>query len=321
MNKITKKKVSFAVPCYNEEQSIIYFVEEMKKCFLSQDYDIQIIFVNDGSKDKTLLSMMQVLETEKLFEIKIINLSRNFGKDIALTAAIDNCDGDCVIPIDVDLQDPPEVAKQMINLWLEGNLAVVAKRISRHGESFIKRSTAALFYKIINLLSDIEIHENVGDFRLIDKVIVSKLKLLNEKNRFMKGIFAWLGFNPVIINYNRHNRKVGNTKWNYWKLWNFALDGIFSFSSFPLKIWSYLGFSITICSLLYAIFTLVKTLIYGISLPGYASLLIFVLFLGGVNLMGLGLIGEYLARVYVEVKQRPLYIVSNTIQKNEKTNL
>jgi glycosyltransferase involved in cell wall biosynthesis len=239
----------------------------------------------------------------------VINLSRNFGKEIALTAGLDHAAGQAIIPIDADLQDPPELIGEMIAKWREGYDVVYCTRRSREGETWLKRFTADYFYRIIGHLSQVTIPSNTGDFRLLDRRVVEALKQMPERNRFMKGLFAWVGFKQTALYFDRNPRFRGDTKWNYWKLWNFALDGITSFSLLPLKVWSYVGSIISLLSLLYAIYLVLRTLILGIDLPGYASLMVAILFLGGIQLIGLGVLGEYLGRVYEEVKNRPLYLV------------
>jgi glycosyltransferase involved in cell wall biosynthesis len=277
----------------------------------------EIICVNDGSKDNSLQFLIKHYHQNP--SIKIVNLSRNFGKEIAMSAGIDYAIGDAVIPIDADLQDPPELIKDLVSKWEEGYDVVYAVRRSRQGESWLKRFTANNFYRVIDWMSPINIPRNTGDFRLLDQKVVKALKLLPERRRFMKGLFSWVGFNQTAIEYDRQPRYQGNTKWNYWKLWNFALEGITSFTSLPLKVWSYIGLTISMLSFFYASFLIIRTLIFGIELPGYASLMVVILFLGGVQLITLGIIGEYLGRVYDEVKGRPLYLVKESYGFN--TNL
>ncbi len=267
----------------------------------------EIICVNDGSRDNTLNCLIKYHQTKP--QIKVINLSRNFGKEIALTAGINYATGEAVIPIDADLQDPPELIEQLVDKWQEGYDVVYATRISRQGETWLKRLTAHGFYKTIGKISRFSVPDNTGDFRLLDRKVVEALKQMPERNRFMKGLFAWVGFKQTSVLFERQPPFQGNTTWNYWKLWNFAIDGITSFSFLPLKVWSYIGLCTSCLSLLYASFLVIRTIIFGIDVPGYASLMVAVLFLGGVQLITLGIIGEYLGRVYEEVKRRPLYLV------------
>ncbi|MEI8054692.1 MAG: glycosyltransferase family 2 protein [bacterium] len=239
---------------------------------------------------------------------------RNFRKEAALTAGIDFATGDAVIPIDADLQDPPELIVTMLQKWEEGFEVVLAKRRKRLGDSWLKRNSANCFYKFHNWLADFKIPDNVGDFRLMDRAVVEALKKLSERQRFMKGLFAWIGFKSTIIEYDRSIRISGTTKWNKWKLWNFAIDGITSFSTLPLRIWSYLGFLLALFAFLYGSWIMLRTVISGVDLPGYASLFVAILFIGGVQLIGIGVLGEYLGRVYQETKQRPIYVVRKISQ-------
>ncbi len=241
--------------------------------------------------------------------------SRNFGKEAALTAGLDEAHGEAVIPIDADLQDPPELIPTLISHWREGYEVVLAKRSDRLSDGFLKRKTAGLFYRLHNHISDTAIPENVGDFRLIDRAVVTALHALPERRRFMKGLFAWVGFKTATVEYARATRVAGKTKFGGWRLWNFALEGITSFSTIPLRVWTYLGTSFAVIGFLYALFIIVRVLVFGKDTPGFASLLVAILFLGGVQLIGIGVIGEYIGRIYIESKQRPIYIVRNRIQK------
>ena len=241
--------------------------------------------------------------------IRIINFSRNFGKEAALTAGLDKARGEAAIPIDVDLQDPPELIKELVARWREGYDVVLAKRADRTSDSFAKRVSADLFYKLNGKISNVDIPNNVGDFRLMSKRVVEALNQLPENQRFMKGLFAWVGFKTVVIEYVREKREAGQSSFNGWKLWNFALDGITSFSTLPLRIWLYIGALVSFLSFLYGSFIILKTLIFGVDLPGYASLAVIMLFLGGIQLIGIGILGEYIGRIYSESKRRPSYII------------
>ena len=275
------------------------------------DLSYEVICINDGSTDGTV---QKVLEFHKINpRIKLINLSRNFGKDNALTAGLNYASGKAVVPIDSDLQDPPELIESLLSKWREGYDVVYAVREKRHGETLMKRLTASLFYKFINLFSETPIPPNTGDFRLLDRRVVNILNQIPERTRFMKGLFAWVGFKQIGIPYDRQPRHLGKTKWNFWKLWNFALDGITLFSTSGLKVWSYVGIFISMFSFIYAMFLIIRTLILGLDVPGYASIMVAILFLGGLQLVSLGILGEYLGRVYAEVKKRPLYIVSQCV--------
>jgi polyisoprenyl-phosphate glycosyltransferase len=300
-------ELSIVVPLYNEEANIDYLFERLKSVLDKMQTNYEIVCINDGSKDNTLFCLIQ--HHQQNSAIKVVNLSRNFGKEIALTAGIDYATGAAIIPIDADLQDPPELIEELVVKWKEGYDVVYATRRSREGETWLKRLTANVFYRAIAKMSRVPIPNNTGDFRLLDRRVVDALKLIPERTRFMKGLFAWVGYKQASVMFDRKPRYKGATTWNYWKLWNFALDGIFSFSSAPLKIWSYLGLIISLISLLYASFLVIRTLAQGIDVPGYASLIVAVLFLGGIQLITLGIIGEYIGRIYDEVKGRPLYLV------------
>ncbi len=255
--------------------------------------------------------LKKISQTDK--HIKVIDLSRNFGKEIAMTAGLNYCTGDAVIPIDADLQDPPEIIPRLVEKWQEGYDVVYATRIKRDGETWFKKASAHLFYKAIKKLTNIEIPQDTGDFRLMSRQVVESLKSLPEQHRFMKGLFSWVGYRQTGISYNRDPRHAGKSKFNYWKLWNFALEGITSFSFLPLQLATYLGFSVAVLALIYAVYMVGLTLLQGNPVPGYPSLMVSILFLGGVQLIALGFIGEYVGRIYNETKRRPLYIVRDAI--------
>jgi polyisoprenyl-phosphate glycosyltransferase len=308
--------LSLIVPFYNEEEGIGLFFDNVLKVIRSLTDDYEIICVNDGSSDKTLnkLEHYQHLDTR----MGIINLSRNFGKEAALTAGIDYSTKDIVIPIDADMQDPPELISQMIEKWQKGFDIVLAKRQHRK-DKFFKRVTANLFHKLFSYLTNHNLETGAGDFRLLDRKVVEVIKLLPEKTRFMKGIFSWVGFNSTSIYYNRPERSIGLTKMSFFKLLNHAVDGIVSFSTKPLKIWLYIGLFFSMVSFTYASFLIIRTLLLGTDVPGYTSLMVVILFIGGIQLISLGIIGEYIARVYREVKNRPIYIVDSVYGLREKT--
>ena len=317
LNRIDRTSInliSVVVPIFNEEDSLEDLFSRLLTVFQKANLPYEIICVNDGSRDQSLAQLIEFHYQNAA--IKVINLSRNFGKEVALTAGIDFARGDVVIPIDADLQDPPELILEMIEQWQAGFDVVYATRRSRQGESFAKQLTASAFYQTLGRMTKIKIPANTGDFRLMDRQVVEALKQLPERTRFMKGLFAWVGFRQTAIVFDREPRRQGKTKWNYWKLWNFALDCILSFSFIPLQVWSYLGLLVSTVSLLYAFYLVVRTLLFGIDVPGYASLMVAVLFLGGVQLISLGVIGEYLARVYEETKARPLYLVRDVYGLN-----
>jgi glycosyltransferase involved in cell wall biosynthesis len=308
-------KLSLVVPCHNEALNLQAFYEKIASTLNPLKVAYEIIFVNDGSQDDTLNILKSLQAAHK--NIRIIDFSRNFGKEAALTAGLDYATGDAIIPIDADFQDPPELIPQMIDLWHEGYEVVLAKRKTREGETFLKRATAKLFYKVFSVLSNTPLPENAGDFRLLDKKVVKSIKHIQEKNRFMKGIFAWVGYKTITLKFDRPARKHGATSWSYKKLIKFALDGIFSFSTLPLKIWLYIGSFISLISFSYAIFLILRTLIYGTDLPGYASIMVAILFMGGIQLISLGVIGEYIARIYKETKNRPIYLISKVYDHDQ----
>jgi len=299
--------ISILVPCYNEQSSIDPFMAAITPVLKSIGADYEIIFVDDGSLDQTLQKIAGLTEENK--HIKVISLSRNFGKEAALTAALDVASGDIVIPIDVDLQDPVDLIPDMVEKWKQGADVVLAQRTDRASDGIIKKGLVKIFYKLISSLSSTPMPENVGDFRLMDQVVVQSIKQLPEKTRYMKGLLSWPGFNTETVQFSRPERAAGRSKWPLWKLFNHALDGIFSFSTAPLRIWTYIGLVISLFSLFYLLFIVFRTLIMGIDVPGYASLLSIILFFSGINLIGLGVLGEYLGRVFIEVKQRPIYQV------------
>ncbi|MEA5508265.1 glycosyltransferase family 2 protein [Crocosphaera sp. UHCC 0190] len=304
---LNQVEISIILPCYNEEEGIDLLFERLLGVLDTLNVTYEVVCVDDGSKDQTLQRLIDY--HHRYPAIKVVSLSRNFGKDIALTAGLENAQGQAMIPLDADLQDPPELIEQMIAKWREGYDVVYAKRRSRQGESFIKQLTANAFYRIISRISSVPIPRDTGDFRLLDRRVVDALKRMPERTRFMKGLFAWVGFKQTYITFDRPNRHQGTTKWNYWKLWNFALDGITSFSLIPLKVWTYLGGIISLLAFFYGSFLIMRTLILGIDVPGYASLMVTMLFIGGIQLITLGILGEYLGRIYEEVKQRPLYLI------------
>jgi polyisoprenyl-phosphate glycosyltransferase len=300
--------LSVLVPVFNEEGSIQLFVdavnEAMRPC---PDVRLEFVFVNDGSSDTTLQELLRVRQTDG--RIHVVDLSRNFGKEAALTAAIDHCTGDIVVPMDVDLQDPPGLLPLMVAKWREGYDVVLAKRRSRQSDTALKRLTAAAFYRLHNALSHPEIVENVGDFRLMDRSVIEALRRLPESRRFMKGLFAWVGFRNTIVGYDRPARQVGHSKFNGWRLWNLALEGVTSFTTVPLRMWTYIGGTVAFAAFAYGTYLVLRTVVRGVDVPGYASLFVAVAFLGGLQLVGIGVLGEYLGRTYMEAKNRPVYVV------------
>jgi len=305
---VTTLTLSLLVPLHNEADSLVPLVERIDSVLGTlPGIRLEAIFINDGSTDATLEKLL-LLRRDYPF-IRIVDLSRNFGKEAALTAGLKVATGDIVVPLDADLQDPPELIPQMIEKWRGGYEVVLAKRIDRSSDGWLKRHTARWFYRVHNLLSDSTLPENVGDFRLMDRAVVEALNGLPESKRFMKGLFAWVGFRTAVVEYVRPSRTAGTSKFNGWRLWNFAIEGITSFSTSPLRIWTYLGSVIALLSFSFGLLIVLRVLAYGIDVPGYASLAVAVTFLGGLQLMGIGVIGEYLGRTYIETKRRPPYII------------
>jgi polyisoprenyl-phosphate glycosyltransferase len=307
--------LSIIVPVKDEEEAIAPFVARVGAVLDSLNDEAakawEILFVDDGSSDATLAAIMIANQADP--RIRAISFSRNFGKEPALSAGLDFARGAAVIPIDVDLQDPPEVIGDMIKAWRAGHEVVYGVRRNRESDSLPKRLTADLYYRAHNRLSHDKIPEHAGDFRLLDRKVVDVIKAMPERNRFMKGLFAWSGFKQTAVEYDRVERSVGTTKFRYWKLWTLALDGITSASTAPLRIWSYVGVIVALLSFLYALYIIISTVITGIEAPGYASLMTAVLFFGGLQLISLGVLGEYVGRILVETKQRPLYVVRQSI--------
>jgi len=307
MRKNDEIKISIIVPAYDEEEVLPEFHKRINTVMTDLATNFEVIYVNDGSRDRTLEIMHSFADPH----VSVIDLSRNFGKEIAMTAGLDHARGDSVIVIDADLQDPPELIPELINKWKEGFDVVYAKRIRRDGETALKKLTAKTFYRMMKSVSRVEIPEDTGDFRLLSRRAVDSLKELRETHRFMKGLFSWIGFAQIAVPYHRDPRLAGKTKWNYWKLWNFALEGLTSFSIIPLKLATYFGLFTAIGAFSYAVFIIYKTLVFGDPVRGYPSLMVVILFLGGVQMMSLGIIGEYLGRVFNETKKRPLYFINS----------
>lgn len=305
--------LSLVVPMFNEEAGVDAFFKAVFGALDKADFSIEIITVNDGSRDGTLERLRSWVGRDA--RVRVLDLSRNFGKDIALCAGIDQARGRAVVPLDADLQDPPDVIFQLVDEWRKGYEVVYARRSDRTSDTLIKQWTAGWFYRFFNRVSQITIPPNTGDFRLMDRCVVDAVKRFPERNRFMKGLFAWVGFHQTEVSYSRPERESGSTSWNYWKLWNFAIDGITSFSTLPLRVWTYVGSLTAFLSIIYAFYLIVRTLMWGVDVPGYASTITAVLVLGGLQLVSLGVLGEYLGRTYLETKQRPLYLVREIIEE------
>jgi glycosyltransferase involved in cell wall biosynthesis len=308
--------VSLVVPVFNEAEVIPRFLERVREVFRPHpDLRYELVFVNDGSDDETLSVLLSSQQHDA--SITVVDLSRNFGKEAALTAGLQHARGDAIVPIDVDLQDPPELILEMLNKWRQGYEVVLGRRIDRSSDPWAKRVSANWFYKIHNKIARPKIPENVGDFRLMDRKVVKALDTLGESNRFMKGLFAWAGFRTAYVDYSRPERAAGHTKFSGWKLWNFALEGVTSFSTDPLRLWTYIGLAVSLLSFAFGAFIVLRVLISGIDAPGYASLMVVLTFLGGLQLIGIGVLGEYLGRTYIESKRRPVYLVRQVYNPGE----
>lgn len=294
---------------HNESEMCAIFFDRVVPILEKLSGDYEIVCVNDGSRDDTLAILRDF--HKRNHRIKVISLSRNFGKEAALTAGIDFATGDAVIPIDADLQDPPELIPELVERWQQGFDTVIAIRADRASDSYLKRVTANMFYRVIGRLSEVPIPSNAGDFRLLDRTVVEALSRLPERRRFMKGLYAWVGYRPATVEYTRPPRAAGDTKWRFWGLWNLALEGIFSFTTLPLRIWTYVGLATAGMSAAYGLYIILRTILHGIDVPGYASLIVVLLFFSGMNMIGLGILGEYVGRIFSEVKQRPLYLVES----------
>jgi polyisoprenyl-phosphate glycosyltransferase len=306
--------LSLVVPVFNEQAAVEPFVERVGAALAAvPGCRFEIVFIDDGSVDDTRVRLHALVQRDA--RIRAILLSRNFGKEAALSAGLDAARGDAVIPLDVDLQDPPELIAQMVARWREGFPVVLARRSDRRSDGMLKRASANWFYRIHNRMADVALPDNVGDFRLLDRRVVQVLRTLPENRRFMKGIFAWAGFRTSVVEYVRPARESGASRFTPWKLWNLALEGITSFSTAPLRIWTYLGTAIAVLSMLYAVFIVARVLWTGIDVPGYASLITVVLFLGGLQLIGLGVLGEYIGRTYLEAKRRPVYVIDEVYER------
>lgn len=318
----TPKLLSIICPVMNEEEVIEIFLRDVKPALdqsialLPAGSGYEIVFIDDGSQDRTVEIITGLTRNHP--EIKLVQFSRNFGKEAALAAGLNYAAGDAVIPIDVDLQDPPEIIVSLVREWINGAQVVNAMRVNRDSDNWIKRGTANLFYECFNKIAKNAIPRNVGDFRLLDREVVDTLNRFTERNRFMKAIFSWVGYRQATVEYTRMARAAGQTKFRYWKLWNFALDGITGSTTVPLRMWTYVGVVMGILAGLFALFIVIRTLIYGTDLPGYASLMAVTLTIGAFNFISLGILGEYVGRISEEVRNRPLYIIQQTIGTAKK---
>ena len=312
-------KVSLIVPVFNEEQAISLFYQAVRRELKLDPYEVEIVFINDGSTDRTAEQAKALAQADE--QVLLINFSRNFGKEPALFAGLEYATGDAVIPMDVDLQDPISVIPRLIAEWQKGADVVLAKRRDRASDSYLKRHSAAMFYHLLNRISYTRIEENVGDFRLMDRKVVNVIRALPEHQLFMKGVLSWAGFTTVVVEYERARRVAGSSKFNGWRLWNLALEGITSFSTVPLRLWTYIGGGISIFAVLYAVYMVLDKIFFGNSVPGYPSLMTAILFLGGVQLIGIGILGEYVGRIYIEAKHRPRYVIKDVIGGKDRVGL
>lgn len=307
-------KLSLVVPVLNEEESIPIFYRNVREFDIFKSHEVEIVFVNDGSTDLSEKIINKIIKEDN--QVKLVSFTRNFGKEPALFAGLAKATGEAIVPIDVDLQDPIEIIPIMIEKWQNGAEVVLAKRIDRSTDGHLKRKTAEWFYKLHNKISSPQIEENVGDFRLMSRDVVENIKLLQERNLFMKGILSWVGGKTEVVEYVRAERIAGKSKFNGWKLWNLALEGITSFSTFPLRIWTYIGLLVATMSFIYGSWMIINTIFWGNPVKGYTSIMVSMLFLGGIQLIGIGVLGEYIGRIYIEAKRRPRYLVKGN--NNEK---
>lgn len=320
MEQEKKKLVTILVPAYNEQEVLHLLYDRLEKLMNENtNYDFEVLLVNDGSKDKTFEIMQELREKDKRF--CYLNLSRNFGKETAMIAGLDYCKGDAVVIIDADLQDPPELIPEMIKYWEEGYDDVYAKRKSREGETWLKKFTSKMYYRVLQGFTRIEIQKDTGDFRLLDRRCVEALKSMRENQRYTKGLFSIIGYNKKEILYDRDPRAAGQTKWNYGKLIDLSIDGITSFTTSPLRWAALIGCGVSVIGFVYMLYIIIKTIVTGIDVPGYASLMVVILFLGGIQLIFLGIIGEYLGRTFNESKHRPLYFIERYNETKETNEL
>lgn len=315
----TPMNATIVVPLYNEEANVYTFVDAFDKYsvqFKALGYNFDLLFIDDGSTDATA-EILHTLTADKAY-IQALIFSRNFGKEAALFAGLEHAGGDLVIPMDVDLQDPFDVVFAMLKKYEDGAEVVLAKRGNRDTDTYFKRKSAQMFYKVNNRMSSLKLEDNVGDFRLMTRQVVNEILKLGESQIFMKGLMSWVGFKTEVVSYTRPERKEGKTKFNFFKLWNLAIQGITSFSTIPLKIWTYAGLFIAVISFVYGIKIITEKLLFGIDVSGYASLMVAILFFGGVQLIGIGVLGEYLGRTYLETKKRPKYIIRKLLDGNKR---
>jgi glycosyltransferase involved in cell wall biosynthesis len=306
-----RPEISIVVPVYDEEAGLAAFWARLAPVLASLGCPAEVVFVDDGSSDGTLAQLVSLRQRDP--RVRIVSLSRNFGKEIALTAGLDHAEGSAIIPIDADLQHPPELIGELIARWRAGSDIVIAIRRDRATDGLARRAASSLFHRVFVRMTTVPVVRDAGDFRLMSRVVVDALRQLPERTRFMKGLYAWVGFSQTTVAYDIEPRVQGRSKWGLWRLWRLALDGITSFSALPLKVWSVVGLTFALAALAYGTYLVVRTIVHGVDVPGYASVMVMILFLGGLQLLSLGIIGEYLGRVYDEVKARPLYVVRQRI--------
>ena len=316
MNQLVKK-ISVVIPCYNEALGIYDFIDKLALIIDNlQSYLLEVVFVDDGSADNTFEILKK--ESAKYHWINVLSLTRNFGKEAALTAGLDFATGDAIVFMDADLQHPPALIQEFVLCWERGEHVVVGRRISRDTDSWAYKLLAQSFYALNNRISDVKLPLNVGDFRLIDKKVADQLRQLKESRRFMKGLFAWVGYQPRYVDYIVADRVHGRSSFNKWRSWNFALEGITSFSTAPLRVWSYVGVIVLFFGLLYSLIIIVDAFFNGVKTPGYVTLLTAMVIFGGVQLIGIGVLGEYIGRIYMEVKNRPSYLIGKVVKSNQE---
>ncbi|MBK2109369.1 glycosyltransferase family 2 protein [Francisella tularensis] len=309
------KLTSIIIPVKDEAEGIEHLFARLMPILKKLPTKYELVFINDGSNDNTLELLLE--KQKDIPEIAIVDLSRNFGKEAALFAGFANCNGDAAISIDADLQDPPELILEMVQHWLDGYEVVTAVRENRDTDTSTKKHTAGLFYKVMNKISDTKLTPNAGDYRLLNRAAVNAFLELKEKIRFNKGLLTWIGFKEKIVYHAREERAAGQTKWNYWKLFKFSIDGITSFSRAPLEIWSYIGVVVALISFIYGSIIVLKSLLFGVDVPGYPSLVTFILFFSGLQMIGIGMLGSYIGRIFIETKHRPLYIIRQVHRAKE----
>ncbi len=304
---VSMKLLSVVIPAYNEQRVLLEFHKRISKVLESMQLEAELIFVNDGSTDDTLKIMRELRKSDQ--RISILDLSRNFGKETAMTAGLDHARGDAVVLIDADLQHPPELIPELVKHWIDGYDVVYTRNIDRGGENVVKRFITRAFYRLIKVVGRLDIPENAGDYRLLSRRAIDSLIQLRERHRYMKGLFSWIGYPQIAVPYRPDSRFAGRTKWNFFKLWNLAIEGLTSFTIAPLRIATYFGLISALVAFIYAIQIIYQTVVYGNPVAGYPSIMVVILFLGGIQLISIGIIGEYLGRIFDETKRRPLYIV------------